>query len=362
MTRWSPKTIAEGAIGVVVLVVAALGPQIFSDYWVDAILTQTFLFGIAAASLIFLSAYGGMISLAQTALMGIAAYTLGNMVTQRIPGGETKGLTLGWDPTLALVLAIAVTTAIGLLFGALASRSVGIYFLMLTLTFSVIANYFFGQVTQFGGFSPIAGINRYTPDFVGDILNDRYRLYYIALIVSLAVYVLLRYIVRTPFGVSLQGVRDEPVRMGSLGFSVPLHRTLAFGLAAFIASLAGVLQVWWQGQIAPQDLGLGATIDLLVIAVIGGLGRLEAAWLGAFTFIVLNNYVRDIQFPGASEVGELPLVGGSFNTIIGLIFLAIVIVSPDGLSGLWDRMWTLTRRGPGPGQPAVRPSAVGERG
>jgi branched-chain amino acid transport system permease protein len=345
-----------------VLVAAALGPQIFSDYWVDAILTQTFLFGIAAASLIFLSAYGGMISLAQTALMGIAAYTLGNMVTQRIPGGETKGLTLGWDPTLALVLAIAVTTAIGLLFGALASRSVGIYFLMLTLTFSVIANYFFGQVTQFGGFSPIAGINRYTPDFVGDILNDRYRLYYIALIVSLAVYVLLRYIVRTPFGVSLQGVRDEPVRMSSLGFSVPLHRTLAFGLAAFIASLAGVLQVWWQGQIAPQDLGLGATIDLLVIAVIGGLGRLEAAWLGAFTFIVLNNYVRDIQFPGASEVGELPLVGGSFNTIIGLIFLAIVIVSPDGLSGLWDRMWTLTRRGPGPGQPAVRPSAVGERG
>ena len=76
-------------------------------------------------------------------------------------------------------------------------------------------------------------------------------------------YVLIRYIVRTPFGLWLQGVRDEPVRMSSLGFAVPLHRTLAFGFAAFLASLAGVLLVWWQGQIAPGDVGLPATIDLL---------------------------------------------------------------------------------------------------
>ena len=98
-----------------------------------------------------------MTSLAQTALMGISAYLLGNMVTRGGAGGETKGLTLGWDPTLALVLALVITTAIGVIFGAVAARSLGIYFLMLTLTYGVIANYFFGQVTQFGGFSPIAG-------------------------------------------------------------------------------------------------------------------------------------------------------------------------------------------------------------
>jgi branched-chain amino acid transport system permease protein len=362
MRNWPPKTLVEGGIGTGALIIAALGPVIFNDYWIDAILTQTLILGIAAASLIFLSAYGGMISLAQTALMGIAAYMLGNMVTQRGLGGESKGLTLGWDPTVGLVLAIVITTALGLVFGALASRSFGIYFLMLTLTFSVIANYFFGQVTQFGGFSPIAGINRYTPGFVGDILNDRHRLYYIALIVAIAVYLLVRYIVRTPFGYSLQGVRDEPVRMASLGYAVGLHRTLAFGLAAFIASLAGVLYVWWQGQIAPQDVGLGATIDLLIVAVLGGLGRIEAAWLGAFAFIVMNNYVRDIKFPGASEVGELPLMGGSFNTIIGLIFLAIVIISPDGLAGLWERMWGLTRRRGGPDRPAMAASPAGQKG
>ncbi|HXG76335.1 MAG TPA: branched-chain amino acid ABC transporter permease [Gaiellaceae bacterium] len=344
----APKALVERALGAAVLGLAVAGPAVFNDYWVSAILTQTFIFGIVAASLIFLYAYGGMISLAQTALMGISAYLLGNMVTERVPGGETKGLTLGWDPTLAIVLAVVGTTLIGLLFGIVASRSIGIYFLMLTLTYAVIANYFFGQVTQFGGFSPIAGINQYTPGFVGDILGHPDKLYYIALGTALAVYLLVRYLVRTPFGVSLQGVRDDPVRMTSLGFNVPLHRTAAFTLAAFVAALGGILLAWWEGQIAPGNIGIGATIELLVMCVIGGLARIEGAFVGAFAFIVINNYVRDV---------ELPVVGGSFNTIIGLIFLAIVVVSPDGLMGLWDRLWrTLGRRSGGtPVAPRVTP-------
>jgi branched-chain amino acid transport system permease protein len=199
---------------------------------------------------------------------------------------------------------------------------------MLTLTFSVIANYFFGQVTLVSGFSGIAGINRYTPGVVGDVLGHANKLYYIAAGTALFSYVLIRYVVRTPFGIALQGVRDEPVRMASLGYNVPLHRTLAFGFAGFVASLAGVLYVWWQGQISPPDVGLGATIELLVMAVIGGLWRIEGAWVGALAFIVINNYVHDV---------ELPYVGGSFNTIIGLIFLAIIVVSPGGLMGLWGR-------------------------
>jgi branched-chain amino acid transport system permease protein len=242
------------------------------------------------------------------------------------------------------------------MFGALASRSFGIYFLMLTLTYAVIANLFFGSVTQFGGFSPIAGVNEYTPGFVGDIATDRERLYYIALAVSVVVYLLIRYITRTPFGIAFAGIRDEPVRMASLGYAVPLHRTLAFGFAAFIASLAGILYIWWNGQIAPQDLGLGPTIDLLIIAVIGGLGRIEGAWIGALAFIVINNYVVNWV-----PTGGLPVVGGRFNTVIGLIFLAIVIVSPDGLTGLWDRIWNVGRRRGGPPQVDVEPreSAIG---
>lgn len=347
---WTRKTTVERALGAAGLVVVACGPLIFTDYWVSALLTQTFIFGIVAASLIFLTAYGGMISLAQTALMGISGYLVGNMVTERIPGGETKGLTLGLDPNLAVFVAIAITTLIGLGMGAVASRSAGIYYLMLTLTYSVISFNFFGQVAQFGGFSPIAGINRdqYMPAFVGDVLGRPDKLYFICLGVALAVYVLIRYVVRTPFGVSLQGLREDPLRMASLGYNVPLHRTVAFALAAFFASLAGVLYVWWQGQIAPGDLGLGSTINLLVMAVIGGLVRIEGAWLGALAYLVIENYARDIEIPGLGFGGTL--FGGSFNTIIGLIFLAIVVVSPEGLMGIWDRLSraALRRRGGGP--------------
>ena len=356
MTR-NPKILTERVIGAGVLVLAVSGPAIFNAYWVDVILTQALIVGIAAASMIFLAAYGGMISLAQTMLMGSAGFMIGNMVTTRA-GGESKGLTLGWDPTLALVLALLGTTLLGLLFGALAARSTGIYFLMITLTFSVVGFYFVGQVTIVSGFSGIAGINQYTPPFVGDIVNDRNRLYYIALGVAVVVYALIRFVIRTPFGLALQGLRDEPVRMSSLGYAVPVHRMLAFGFAAFLAALAGVLLVWWQGQIAPGDVGLQSTIDLLIVAVIGGLARIEGAWVGALAFIVINNYVRDSWL---TDLLDTLRIGGSFNTIIGLIFLVIVIVSPDGLMGAWDRLWGLAGRGRKPDEPTVTAIPAGEK-
>ncbi len=339
------KSVAERSFAAAALILALVGPLLFNEYWVSFILTQTFLIGIAAASLIFLSAYGGMVSLSQTALFGISAFALGNMVTQ----GEAKGLHLGWNPWLSVVLAILITTAVGLLFGAISSRSAGIYFLMITLTYSVIGTYFFGQVTIVSGFSGIGGIDNYTPSIVGSPTTQPNRLYYVALVVAILAYILIRYLVRTPFGLALQGVRDEPVRMSSLGFNVALHRTLAFGFAAFVASLAGILFAWWNGTVAPDTIGLQSTIDLLVICVIGGLRRVEGAWLGAFAFIVINNYVRDVS---------VPVLGGSFNTIIGLIFLVIVIVSPDGLMGIWDRLWSLGRRrgGSATGPVAATPS------
>src|SRR5439155_4427812 len=132
-------------------------------------------------------------------------------------GGTSKGLHLGWDPTVALVVAVVMTTVIGLIFGAVAARSAGIYFLMITLTFSVIATYTLGQVTNISGFSGIGGISSYTPGWLGDVLAHPDRLYYLARGVAVAVYVLIRYSVWTAFGISLQGGRDESVRMAAPG-------------------------------------------------------------------------------------------------------------------------------------------------
>ena len=327
MSRVTP----DRAVGAIALVLALLAPFYLSSYVVQTLLTQVMFLGIVAASLIFLSAFGGMVSLAQVAVYGIAGFVVGNTTTN----GNTKGLNLGWNPWWGVLLGIGIAVVVGLLFGALASRSVGIYFLMITLTYSVIANLTFGQVTDVSGFGGISGIP--TPHLVGNVNTHGERLYYIAFVVAVAVYALLRYVARTPFGLALQGVRDDPVRMASLGYNVNLHRTLAFGFASAVAAIGGVLFVWWNGHIDPASIDLGSTIDVLVIAVIGGLYRIEGAWVGALVFVLLDNYSQQIGF-----------IGPRFETLIGAVFLVIVLVSPGGLIGLWERVLALTTRRGGP--------------
>ncbi len=294
-----------------VLLVLFLAPLIFTDYQFGVLGTKILWLGVVAASLIFLAGYGGMVSLAQTALFGIAGFVVANLV-----------VFTGWSEWPAVAVAILIATAVGLLFGLIASRSVGIYFLMITLAFSVIVFYFFGQVTKFSGFGGINNVS--APDLIGNPRQDPAPLYYAALVVSLLVYFGIRYLVRTPFGLALQGVRDEPTRMRALGFNVHLHRTLAFGVGALIASLAGVLSVWYNSQISPGSIDVSRTIDVLVIAVIGGLYRLEGAWVGALGFAALDNWIRGVE-----------AIGSRFNTVVGLIFLGIVLVSPGGLMGIW---------------------------
>jgi branched-chain amino acid transport system permease protein len=219
----------------------------------------------------------------------------------------------------------------GLLFGAVASRSYGIYFLMITLALALFVFYFFGQVTQLSGFGGIRSVAH--PGFLQDPIVHPGPLYYMCLGASVLVYALLRYVIRTPFGLAMQGVRDDPGRMSSLGYNVALHRTLAFGLGAFIASIAGILSVWFNTQISPGSINITQTINVLIIAVIGGLSRLEGAWIGALAFSIIDYYARQ----NTPTLG-LWLNPGRFATIIGLVFLLIVLLSPDGLIGIGIRL------------------------
>ena len=304
------------AVVAVLIALSAFGSQ----YFVEFVMTRALILGLAASTLIFLSAYGGMVSLAQLLMYGVAGFVIGNAVAAE---GSTKGLTLGLNPWVAVVAALVITTIVALVLGALSSRTYGIYFLMLTLTYAVIGYYLFGQVTTLSGFGGVTGIGP------PSLLDGPVRLYFAGLVLSVGAYIGFRLIRRAPFGVALEGVRDDPIRMASLGFHVPLHRTLAFALAGFVAAAAGVLNVWWNGQIDPNTLSIGATIDLLVIAVIGGIGRLEGAWLGALVFVAANSYMRDLPF--AETLG---LTEARFNTVVGLLVLAIVVLSPDGLMGM----------------------------
>ena len=311
--RWGP--------GLFAVLILALAPLIFSDFYLSAVITKALWMGIAAVSLIFLAGYVGMVSLGQVALYGIAGFTFANLVVA--DGGSKVGL----NPWPATLLGLAVAVAVGFFLGAIASRSYGIYFLMITLAFSVLVYFFFAQVTQLSGFGGVNNVE--LPSVVGNPLQEPARLFYIALVVSAVVYVTLRYIARAPLGLAFQGVRDDPARMRALGYNVPLLRTVAFALGGLVAGLAGILSVWWNTRISPGSISLSQTIDVLVIAVIGGLYRLEGAWVGAVVVTMLDNWLRGVD-----------LIGNRFNTVIGAIFLAIVLISPGGLMGIWGSFTT----------------------
>jgi branched-chain amino acid transport system permease protein len=341
-TSWPALAVVAG--------LAALAPLVFTDFFVSVILTKSLWLGVAAASLIFLSAYGGMVSLAQVGIYGVAGMTYANLVLA--DGGSAAA----WAPWIATVVAIIIATVVGFAFGAIAARSVGIYFLMITLAFSVLVYYFFSQVTELSGFGGVNNLD--LPSLVGEPGQDPTRLYYTTLVVAILAFVGLRYASGTAFGLALQGLRDEPDRMRALGFNVTLHRILAFTLAAFVAAIAGVLSVWYNRRITPGSIELAQTIDVLIIAVVGGLYRLEGAWVGALTYALIDNYSRD----WTPTVGDV-LGPERFNTILGVVFLVIVLLSPGGLMGLWERgrdFFEKRRRGP-PGAVAT-PSPAGATG
>ena len=314
-----------------VIVGSLLAPLVFDEFFVSQILTKTLWLGLAAASLIFLSAYGGMVSLAQVGVYGIAGMAYANLVLA--DGGSAAA----WNPWVAAVAALLIATAVGLGFGLIAARSEGIYFLMITLAFSVLVFYFFSQVTQLAGFGGVNSVE--LPGYLGNPVQDPVPLYYTTLAIAVAIFLVLRGISRTAFGLALQGVRDEPARMRALGFDVTRHRTLAFGLAAFIAAIAGVLSVWYNGRITPGSINLAQTIDVLIIAVIGGLYRLEGAWVGALAYMLIDNYSRDWTPTIGNVLGPT-----RFNSLIGIVFLIIVLASPGGLVGLWESVTGRLRR------------------
>jgi branched-chain amino acid transport system permease protein len=198
---------------------------------------------------------------------------------------------------------------------------------MLTLVYAVIGNFVFAQIVDISGPSGITSIPR--PAFVGSPIS----LYYLGVILSALVYLGFRVVGRTAFGLALQGVRDDPVRMASLGFNVPLHRTLAFTLAGFVAGLSGLLNVWWNGQIDPASISIGPTLILLIIAVIGGVSYFEGAWVGAFVYVVIFTYLRDLPL-----VNQIGITEARFNTVIGIIVLLIMVLSPEGAAGIAERI------------------------
>lgn len=322
----------RGGLIAVVVFLLAFG-LVASPFFVLQIGFQSLFLGIVALSLIFLASYGGMVSLAQTALYGVAGYTVA-IVT----------VTYGAPWYVGVIAALVMSTVVAFIFGLVSVRTQGIYFLMITLAIAMLLYFYAEQDRVFT--NGHTGINGVQPPGGAMALHPR-PYYYVALVVATLVYMAMRYIVQTPFGLALQGVRDNPRRMRSLGYDVNGHRVAAFTLAGFVAGIGGVLGVWYNGAISPGSIDLTRTINVLVIAVVGGLSYFEGAFVGAVFFTLLTNFASSFT--------------DRFNTVIGVAFLLVALFSPDGLIGLPRLVRSLrTRaRSTGVARPEATPTTVG---
>ncbi|MFM9427218.1 branched-chain amino acid transport system permease protein [Variovorax sp. GrIS 2.14] len=323
---------------VLVAALVLLYPFFATPFFTFQIGAQSLALGLVALSLTFLGGYGGMVSLAQMTVAGFAAY-----LVAIIGSSSNATISLGWPWWLAVIAALSLSTMFSAAVGWLSVRTEGIYTIMITLAVGVAFFYLAQQnYTLFNGFQGFSKLA--APVVFGLDLREPMPFYFLVLACSVAGYFLVKHLVRAPFGIALQGIRDNPRRMQALGYNVTAHRVAAYAVAGFLAAVGGVLLVWYNGRISPGTVGIGAMINILIIAVLGGMKHPIGAFIGAVVFVLLQNFAIDL------------VDRERFNLVIGGVFLAIVLFSPDGLLGLWQHLRSrLSGRGP---QPRHRPHST----
>jgi branched-chain amino acid transport system permease protein len=314
---------------VLVLAFLVAYPWFATPFFTYQIGAQALALGLIALSLTFLGGYGGMISLAQMTVAGIAGYMVAIFGT-----AATDGVSLGWPWWLAVLIGIALATLAATFIGWLSVRTEGIYTIMITLAIGVAFYYLVLQnYAVFNGFQGKQKV--FPPTLAGVYWREATPFYYLTLFWAIAGYLFVVYLVRTPFGIALQGIRDNPRRMHALGFNVTAHRVAAYAVAGAIAAVGGVLFTWYNGLVTPGSVGTSWLINILIIAVLGGLHHPVGAFLGAIVFVLLQNFAIDV------------IDRERFNLVIGAVFLVIVLFSRDGLLGWWTavRARLSTQRG-----------------
>lgn len=295
----------------VVAIVLVTGPLFLSSYWIG-LLTQVAILAILAMSLDVLLGYTGLPSLGHAAFFGVAAYAVAVLST-----------TYRADFWVCIVAAILIGTAVAAAFGLIVSHVRDVYFLMITLALGMVLwglSYRWIPVT--GGDNGISGI----PNLLvhaGIPLPGAAAFYYVTLFVLLASAALMALLVRSPFGLSLRGIRENEGRMKSLGFNTWLHCYLSFVIAGAFASVAGVMWAYYNGFVSPTYLDLTASSELFLMVTLGGPATLVGPVFGAGIIVLLKNVMSAYT--------------ARWLLILGIVYIVAILVAPKGL-------WNLGRR------------------
>ncbi len=285
-------------------------------FWNDVVM-RIMLLGMAAMGLNLVLGYGGMVSFGHAAFIGIGAYCVGI--------GQFYGLMNGWAHIL---LSITVCASLGLVIGYLALRTTGIYFIMITLAFAQMLFFLFVSLEQFGGDD---GMSIDRAKFLLIDLYEPLRLYFLIWAMLALVALLLMFVVRSRFGVTLRAIKSNESRVEAMGL-VPLHfKITGYVISAVICGLAGTLFASWQEYVSPDIMHWTRSGELMIIIILGGLGTLAGPLLGAIVFLLLEEFLPVM-------LGALaPAYAENWMVLFGPLLIMVVLFGRGGLVGLIDR-------------------------
>lgn len=271
------------------------------------LLTEILIYGLFAASIDLLAGMVGRTSLGHGAIFGMAAYVV-----------AWCQLSAGMDIWLASAAGVVGASLLALLFGVLAVRTTGVYFLLLTLALGMVVwGVAYRWVSVTGAESGLRGLAR------PEILVDHNMFYWFVLVVVGVVFWMLRLMVHSQFGLALRAIRESPHRMSTLGYQVPHALTLVFLVSGFAAGVAGVLGVLLNSFVSPTSVALTQSVKGLLMAILGGIGTLWGGFVGAAVIITLENVVSFYTERWAS--------------VLGALFVLTMLFAPNGIIGLWSR-------------------------
>jgi branched-chain amino acid transport system permease protein len=291
-------------------VVALAAPQVLDLFWVS-LLIQALVFAVLALSADLLIGHTGLFPLGHAALLAVAAYTTAILEVRH-----------GVPTIMAAPAGVLAAIALAAVFG-MAVRTSGVYFILVTLALGHIV---WGVSLRWSSFTGgDNGVGDVPAPALGGLAAGGLRsYYYVVLVVVVASTAAYRVLVRSPFGITLRGIRESESRMRALGYDVGAHKYAAFLFSGLFAGVAGVLYVYWNRFVSPATASFVVSAEATLMVIIGGSGTILGPLIGSALIVGIRGYVSALL--------------QQWMTVMGLVFIATVLWAPDGLVGLARRL------------------------
>ncbi len=297
-------------------------PWVLPQFWL-AQLTFVLIYSVVGLGLMLLAGFTGQFSIGHAAFLGVGAYT------------QAVCIAAGWPFPLAMVAAGGLAGAVGVVIGVPALRVKGIYLGIATLAFGFIVEEGMARWESVTGGN--AGMHVKTPELFGWKVDSDIEFYFVCLVVTVGCTLAILNLLRSPTGRAFVAIRDSEISAQSMGIHLARYKTLSFALSAVFAGLAGALYAHQIKFLSPEQFSIVQSIDLLLLVVIGGLGSVHGAFLGAIFLITMPQLIALGKDYLPNVIGQAP---GLQAVVYGAVLVGFVMFEPLGLYGRWLKVRT----------------------